>query len=378
MKKALVVFLILAVAGGLFAQITFSGNVSTGIGIGISDQEGVDPKVDYVRTRDGAAGLRGQIAVSYTGTSDDFGKWGLGTGFRYQQTSLFASGANEFQSTGRNLWWQPNSFVYINLGTGDPGGYGTPGGIGESNGVRGGDAGLKVELTPIAGLSIGAHLSYGNSELLLENISPRFGVKYTVPSLLTVVGNVRLYPEEKDYTKFTYAAGVSYLGLAGVGISTVGIDGALYDSGKDKSFFGAGLRVGYALGALSADARGRVYLANGSALSKDFMPMLFRGEINYTINSTVSAGVEAQYALGRKPASTWDFAYNVGGVGSADYFVKDNKNSYFAVSPRVTFKVGPEIMLGWDMIMDTSDGAAVSANSWKTRNLIYGTIGVSF
>jgi len=31
MKKALVVFLILAVAGGLFAQVTFSGSVETGI-----------------------------------------------------------------------------------------------------------------------------------------------------------------------------------------------------------------------------------------------------------------------------------------------------------------------------------------------------------
>jgi len=51
MKKALVVLLILAVAGGLFAQVSFNGSVETGLAVGFTDQEDSKAQVDFIQNR---------------------------------------------------------------------------------------------------------------------------------------------------------------------------------------------------------------------------------------------------------------------------------------------------------------------------------------
>jgi hypothetical protein len=72
MKKALVVLLILAVAGGLFAQgWTFTGYTDTGIGIFFPQDEGARAKL--VSRDAGVAGNRVQFAGAYTSEAKDYG-----------------------------------------------------------------------------------------------------------------------------------------------------------------------------------------------------------------------------------------------------------------------------------------------------------------
>jgi hypothetical protein len=72
MKKVLVVFLILAAAGGLFAQVTVSGGVSGGVGIlkvGDDTHWGI---TDHAAAFDG---LRGQVNFSYTNDDKNAGAY---------------------------------------------------------------------------------------------------------------------------------------------------------------------------------------------------------------------------------------------------------------------------------------------------------------
>jgi len=156
MKKALVVFLILAVAGGLFAQtVTTSGNVQTGIAIGITDQDGIGPKVDFIRNR-GEHGMRGDIGLAFRSAADAaYGPYGADVGIRVRH-NIFSNTAPGPLYVQANLFWQPSPLVWLQIGSGGPAGWGTQGAIDRSLGLL--DAnGLKVRLTPIDGLTIVGH-----------------------------------------------------------------------------------------------------------------------------------------------------------------------------------------------------------------------------
>jgi hypothetical protein len=379
MKKALVVFLILAVAGGLFAQITFSGAVQTGLGVGFSDQEdgAGDPKIDYIRDR-GDTGMRAELTAAYTSPDDKapYGKFGGSIRLRGSATK-FVNDGWAVSVPVATLWWTPIDILRIDIGTNDPGGFGTMAGLDESNGVRNGDAGLKIGLTPIPGLSLGAHAAYGRSLLLFENMGYRFGAKYTVDGLLSAAANIRLYPDVKDYTKLQFAAGAQFLGLSGMGLK-IAADFGAYDFGNTaRAYMGIGERIDYALGGLALVARAQQFIATGDALNKDFMPMLFRGEVNYTINSIVSAGIEGVYMMGNIPDVNYRHAVEGMSVNSADSFGRD-KAVGLAVSPRLTFNVGPTVILGYNFRTNMTDGFTASATAPKTHHLIYAITNISF
>jgi hypothetical protein len=319
--------------------------------------------------------LRGQVNVAFRSAADaPYGAFGADVQFRGQHTKFAASDWTASVPTS-NLFWTPNSMLRIDLGNGGQGGYGTLGGIDRNLGIRDAE-GLKIELLPIPGFSLVAHAFYGKADKLFEDMNFALGAKYTASGLLAAVANFRLYPEIKDYTKLEFGAGANFLALSGIGLSALAADVAAYDFGSDNSFIGIGERVAFATGALSLGARARQFIWMGKD-SKDFIPMMFRGEISYKVTSTATVGVEGQYAMGTKPSFNFRNASEVGGLGAAANF--DQKDDVaLGISPRLTLNLGPELVLGYNLQMDMSEGASNAGTSKKMQHLIYGIVNISF
>jgi hypothetical protein len=145
MKKVLIVLLILAVAGGLFAQeVSFSGIVETGLQI--KKDDGKAGKAGLWNDNDGV-GSRARIQGTYD--ADTYGaKVGIGTDF---DPSATVSVYNAY------AWYNfLNNVINAKAGLIDDGVW-TTGGP-EDWGLATG-AGVRVEVTPIEGLNVGLFLT---------------------------------------------------------------------------------------------------------------------------------------------------------------------------------------------------------------------------
>jgi hypothetical protein len=381
MKKALVVFLILAVAGGLFAQtVTVGGNVQTGIGIGFTDaDEGGDAKVDFVRNR-GEHGMRGDISLKFSSAADAaYGPYGATVGVRVRE-GLFSGSALVPLYVEANLFWQPVSLLWLQIGSGGGAGWGTMGGIDRSLDLV--DAnGLKDRLPPIPGLDIVAHARYGGDAItgnLVKNMNYIFGARYTAPGLVSVLANARYYAENKDdkTEKIRFGAGANFLGLSGLGLTKLAADVGTWYLGTDDFFLGIGEAVGFATGGLTLGVKAQQFIWMGEG-SKDVMPMLFQADVSYKINSTVTAGIEGRYKIGAKPSFNYRNAGESGGVDTvAAFSAKDVAG--LAISPQLTFNVGPTINLGYNLQMDMTKDAKPAGEAYTMQHLIYGTVAISF
>jgi len=382
MKKALVVFLILAVAGGLFAQLSFSGSVSTGFGIGFDDTD-MKPLVDYIRDR-GDQGLRADINFNYTGGGPDkdgnpnpYGSWGAGLGVR-GQVDKFATSTYAISINGGSLWWRPNTLAYIQLGSGGPNNYGTPGGLGSNQSI-GDNAGLKLELTPLGNnnLRIGAHAFYGNVGALknFEDMNYGLGVNFTQPSLLNVVANFR-YKAEQEKNKFDVNAGANFLGLSSVGLTKLAADFGTRNFGASNAYLGIGESITFKAleNLLTLDLSGQQFIWNGDG-TKEFIPMRYRAGLSYVIDK-ITPAIQVQYSMGATPSFNYRNANEVGGVDSDASFDKKD-NVALGVSPQVTFNFGPTLVIGYNLQMDMSSPAPASGTR-SLQHLIYGTVNISF
>ena len=151
MKKTLVVLLILAVAGGVFAQdISWSGGVQTGLKIDIQDAS--DDVMIWSDDDDTNEGVRARLNLE---VADE--NWGVQLGF----------GANISEGTGNSAFvynahgWMDflNNMIRVRAGYIDPGVWTTKGP--EDFNVSSG-LGVRLEVMPIEGLSVGATLKFDN------------------------------------------------------------------------------------------------------------------------------------------------------------------------------------------------------------------------
>jgi hypothetical protein len=384
MKKALVVFLILAVAGGLFAQtaLTFGASVNTGLAVGFTDaEEGGDAKIDFVNNR-GENGIRGTVTAKIR-NGDDWagGTFGANAALRIRADNMFnGTGIVAKPDTELYAFWFPISILRFQVGTHGNWDYGTPAGVDESWGIRG-NKGLSAVLRPISGLDIMASALYGASDKLVKDMNYGLAVSYG-SDLFSAIANLRYYSDVKDAAagKIDAGAGFNFKGLSGLGLSTLAADVGAYKIDGDKAFIGVGEKVEFKAlaNALTLVVKAGQYFAMGSELDSDFIPMYFHGEVSYKINSTVTAGVEGRYKIGAAPSDNWRNAWEIGGVADAANFVSGNNKAGFGISPVLTFNVGPTIKLGYNLRMDLSEGASSAGTSWKTKNLIYAGVDVSF
>jgi len=374
MKKALVVFLILAVAGGLFATPTVSASLSTGIGIGFDDTD-AKAQVDFIRNR-GESRWRVDLGLSTSGEKEGYGTYGASGTVRFDlsgrfNTDGFTQTLNDFRA-----FWAPNSMIRIEAGQGGSGGFGSMGGWDASNDAFGGN-GVKIRINPIAGLSIGASLLSGGVKNV-EDMAYAFGVKYTVTDLLAIVANAKFDPSQAESAeKLNFAAGVDFgilSALKTIGFTKLAVDARTANGfGGPKSNLGIGEAINFATGALSLSFGARQLLWMGDAATDPkYIPMRFQVGASYKATDIATVGAEVRYLMGNTVAGNYR---NASEMNDVDF--KGEKLVGLGISPYVTFNVGPTIQLGYNLQKDMSDGAG-SGGAKTMTHLIYATVNVSF
>jgi len=231
MKKALIVLLILAVAGGLFA-VDISGKVSTGINFALTDEDIPVSATEPVKAE-----------LNFTGGGDD---WGAKIGT--SATRLDGSGLSVGDAFG---WVNFGDIFTLSAGTGR-GGWGT---AGPWEGSVDEALGVKLEVKPIAGLNFGIRLGFPNDGVKANKLANFFqetgiGVTYGADAF-SIAAGVNLYSEETtgvaadpdDPTVVpkeggldaSFYAGFQYTGLSFV---TISVDGGMDNAmkkGADES-----------------------------------------------------------------------------------------------------------------------------------------------
>jgi len=378
MKKALVVFLALALAGGLFAAPTFTGSLSTGIGIGLTDDSDAKAQIDYIRNR-GDNGIQADLGVNAAGSKEGYGSYGADITVRASLARFPANADwnnnNAWAISGGKLWWTPNDFLRVDIGDGGPGGMGTMGGFDRSQDVLGGQ-GLKVKITPITGLTLGVNAFYGRAVKTPDTMKYGFGAKYAVANVLTAVANVTYdLAQTVDAKKFNFAAGVdlgALSALKAIGFTKIAVDFVSDNGlGANNSDIGIGEAINFATGALSLSFGARQLIFTGTDAAPGYIPMRFQLGATYKVSDIVSVGAEGRFLLGNVPSLNFR---NAGEINDAAFGGKDSKG--VGVSPYVQFNVGPTIQVGYNLQMNMSD--PTPATGKKASHLIYATVNVGF
>jgi len=188
MKKALIVLLILAVAGGAFAQ-TWSGQVRTGALFTFADDMPVAAFDD-----DGDHAVYGEL--NFTSEGDD---WGATIGSNVvvgMDNTVSGFNIGDF-----NGWVKFADIFKLTAGKGVGGDWQATTEIFDE-GPGGSNAGARLQVEPIAGLNFGVVFGYPNGGVSAEKIGSFFqetgiGVKYT-SDLFTVGTALKLFSEETD------------------------------------------------------------------------------------------------------------------------------------------------------------------------------------
>jgi len=203
----------------------------------------------HIRNR-GEHGIRGDMTVAITSGDENspYGKFGGTILFRGRDSTFFGDGGLTALVPTANIWWTPNSFVKIHIGTDGDGGYGSLGGLDSSQDVNGGHNGLKINLTPVAGLGIAGSAWYGQTTIAsgrLEDMKLGFGAKYTAAGLVAVAGNLTYNPngstDGERKSEINFRAGANFLGLSGLGITALAADVGGYNFGTNNNFLGIGV-----------------------------------------------------------------------------------------------------------------------------------------
>jgi len=250
MKKALVVLLILAVAGGLFAQVTITGEIKSGVGVLITDEKdssatapvyeqyiGSKPILGLYST-DTNQGIRFDLNGKYANAEDT-----VGASFRLRFDTTGNVHYNDgyigsFAVQHAYGWVKALDGIFtLNGGKIDNAGpFSTAGGV-DTSFDQGGGYGLFARVSPMTGLDLGAaaytrvgYVGYGTptartSPLELGDARYNFGVAYTVPDLVTVVGLLR-QGNGWMYNQTDAALGVKVHALQPMGINTLILDAA--------------------------------------------------------------------------------------------------------------------------------------------------------
>jgi hypothetical protein len=155
MKKVLVVLLILAVAGGVFAQdITWSGTVETGVHI--QKHEGQDDATIWAYNDDNINGLRAKLQAAIAGDN-----WGFKIGVKSETWIVDDPGSSELDRVliynGFGWFDFLDKMINVKGGLIDDAVWTTRG---DQDFNLSSNVGVRVEVTPIEGLNVGLLLTW--------------------------------------------------------------------------------------------------------------------------------------------------------------------------------------------------------------------------
>jgi hypothetical protein len=148
MKKALIVLLILGLAGGLFAQ-SWSGSVTTGLKITLSDDFPV------MATADGDDNGAVKASVSFKNSGDD---WGINAGTSLKVGTDGVTGPSVTVGDF-NGWVSFGGMFKLTAGKGIGDAWATGGNTDSKIGAKT-DAAYRLNITPISGLDFGLRFAY--------------------------------------------------------------------------------------------------------------------------------------------------------------------------------------------------------------------------
>jgi hypothetical protein len=196
MKKLLIILLVLAAAGGLFAQeLKWSGGVSTGLGLSSDETQKVE-----IFNDDSWEGNLGFLKAEYTNEN-------VGAAVRIQG-GFTAENKPDFGLHHAMVWVNLlDDIVHVRAGKMD---YGLWGKWSNDWASYTSGTGAILELKPITGLSLGASLKTNlaegnvNTEGFFKNIA--FGASYNDADLLYIAASMQLGSQElADFHKAIYA-----------------------------------------------------------------------------------------------------------------------------------------------------------------------------
>ena len=386
MKKFLVVLLILAVAGGAFAQLTFNGNVRGGLGIQFTDVKDSNPLLRQYSTREDF-NTRFELTGAYTHAD---GNAGFNARLRFMNP--YHGDAYAFAGVVFNraeAWFKMlDGMVEIRGGYVDNEGvFGTGGGVGTALGSNVGGLGMQFNVAPMDGLRLRAVVAAapGNaaanlltvSGLELWKASYRFGAEYSLPNLVTVVV---LFQNTNKVTNL--GAGFKILALKDMGITMLNIDAAFNDLQKDsgRMTIQIGQRVEYAAGDLSLGIRfqQQLRLFDGTTPPSYAPDLNFTGFVQYVLNGTIVPRLDVGFNVGTNASGNLRIAgqdvVNRGG------FTKDAMS--LGIAPSVQFRFpnsSHHIDLAYSLKVDLSSGNAKPASTAPTMlNWVGLNYGVTF
>ena len=341
MKRALIVLLMLAVmAGGLFADITFSGSANTGAAVFIGDDVNL-----LLNNPD--AGTPWRFTVNATGTNAS-GNAGANGYFRRD-----AGGA----ATGNgNVWFKPLDILTVRAGNDPYGwGFGTPGNAGAHPGHG---TGIQFQLDPMAGVNVYAGIMPKGK---IADTAFGLGLKYS--DLLTLVANLAYSPDAVD-------AGVG----AGfdIGSISLAVDAAVYNLAKLSTAgeLEVGPQVDFSLGALSAGLGANLFIP----VAGQKLGIKVGASASYPVTDSIKFNLGVGYSMNQALGAVGEdgsFDYRTDGVPAG--YATSAASSVLGVHPNleIGLSAGGTIVLGYGFATHIGGESAM-------RNAVYARYGVSF
>ena len=348
MKKTLVVLLILAVAGGVFAQeVTWSGSIDTGAVIGIvKDQDDVFIKAD---DDDVGTGVKTRLNVAVT---DD--AWGLEMGIK---ADIGTDGAALTENAWTNDYYIGLQFynahgwilfadmIKVRAGLIDPGVWTTQG---PNDWNLSSAAGIRIEVMPIEGLNVGAFLNWGDGRdgrvipMTIGNFfkETTLGFSYSNPDMMGLYAAIAFKLDGKDDESTMIlpdgdddknAELIFGFGISPMEALTVKLEGHVYRLGEysDAGFMWLVEDISYqVMEPLKVGLEAQQQIAgddsvpiSGDFINKTYLKFKLYGE--YAVNETISAGLDIPMEMMKNSDDDLAFAtfgmnlwgkYTVGGA----------------------------------------------------------------
>jgi len=313
MKKTLVVLLILAVAGGAFAQeVTFSGEVLAGVKVlipGDNSSSGADNAIFYGDDNDDDRGLKARFNVDVDGEN-----YGLQFGLQANRRNWANDnpGVDDYFSLYNAHGWSTiMDMATIRAGLIDPNAWGVGGWIDDN--VDAG-FGVRFEVHPIDGLNVGVFIparldvvEFGDAFQGLSN-SQGFaaGFKYEQEDFFEVSASFGLYgfgsADDAD-AKLLFGAG--YYGMPGLGIYVgLSVEDLMGNADPDENpTIKIGLNVDYAvMPALDAG------LVVGVTLYDGLKEIEIKPWLEYAVAEDFIVGLDIPVTLAEDTSEDFGFA----------------------------------------------------------------------
>jgi len=401
MKKFLVLGLILAVAGGAFAQsITFSGGVATGLGIIFPDRDMIPNNALVTMQRDTFGGNSLEANLNVLGTNAD-GTVTFHFGLRASNTIVRTTDDTtnavqfEFKMENGNVRFNfLDNTLQLIIGRGGPGGFSTGAPRGQSFDIAEGGGGhisavynvtpeLRFGLTLRPGYhNIGNYTTAAGNRLRRVPIS--LGVRYAIPDVGSLHLNFLTNGTADDKQRMDLAVGANLAALvSGTSFTALNFSVAILDLTKTSNTMTFELSEGitFAQDALTIQAmlRQTVAMPTGGTMR---MNLHFRVNATYKINDIVTPGLDLGFVMGND-ATNLGTGINAGNLvnlyrrptdalGQAAVGRLQDRMGV-AINPYVNFVVGPSttMQLGYTFARNLK-GASFMTNA------VYFNVGMSF